>query len=124
MIMIIDSFLQVVIEVVVDEAVEEVRQADEEHPEVVVGDVEEVVEEHRQSWNLMHMLECSSPKEKNICWSPRVSFQVKLFMVKNGYRWTEMWRAPRSNIVYGIHSGASWLLVCSVDSSIFSSPLA
>ena len=49
MIMIIDSSLQVVIEVVVDEAEDEVRQADEEHPEVVVGDVEEVVEEHKQS---------------------------------------------------------------------------
>ena len=86
--------------------------------------VEEAVEEPKEAQtlflNLTDMLVSSLPKAKTICWSPKILSPANLYMAKNGYLSKVAWKARKLNIVFGIHSVASWLLEFWVDWMIFS----
>lgn len=63
----------------------------------------------------------SLPKEKTICWSPKILFPATLYTARSGYRSRAVLRARRQSTAYGTLSVRSWLLVFSVVWMISSS---
>ena len=85
---------------------------------------EEVVEELKEvqtpSLNPTDILVFLLLKARTIRWLLKISSQANLYTARNGYLSKVVSKARKLNIVFGIHSVASWLLEFWVDWMIFS----
>ena len=110
-------------EVVEEEEVPVVEVLEDE----VLVEVHGVVEEEKAGRTLSSsptdMPAYSSPKEKNTCWSPKISYRANLCTAKNESQ-SKPAKAQKLNIECGIPSVVNWLLVFLEDLKKFTSNLA